>query len=314
MLKNKPKILITGGGGYIGSVLIDELIKKNFEVTILDKFIFKQKKIIHNLYGKKIRIIEGDVRDNSLIKNSVKNIDIIIPLAAIVGAPLCKKNPQLTKSVNVGSVKTLVKNLSKNQIILVPTTNSGYGIGKKNSYCTEKSPLKPVSLYGQTKVLAEKIILDHHNSSSLRLATVFGTSPRMRVDLLVNDFVFKAFKTKKITLFEGHFRRNYIHINDVCRTFLFAIKNFDKFKNNIFNVGLSSANLTKKELCNKIKKFIPDLFIEIDEFAKDPDKRDYIVSNKKLEKTGFKTKYSINFGIKQLLNYYKKNKKIYKNV
>ena len=314
MLKNKPKILITGGGGYIGSVLIDELIKKNFEVTILDKFIFKQKKIIHNLYGKKIRIIEGDVRDNSLIKNSVKNIDIIIPLAAIVGAPLCKKNPQLTKSVNVGSVKTLVKNLSKNQIILVPTTNSGYGIGKKNSYCTEKSPLKPVSLYGQTKVLAEKIILDHHNSSSLRLATVFGTSPRMRVDLLVNDFVFKAFKTKKITLFEGHFRRNYIHINDVCRTFLFAIKNFNKFKNNIFNVGLSSANLTKKELCNKIKKFIPDLFIEIDEFAKDPDKRDYIVSNKKLEKTGFKTKYSINFGIKQLLNYYKKNKKIYKNV
>ena len=254
------------------------------------------------------------MRDNSLIKNSVKNIDIIIPLAAIVGAPLCKKNPQLTKSVNVGSVKTLVKNLSKNQIILVPTTNSGYGIGKKNSYCTEKSPLKPVSLYGQTKVLAEKIILDHHNSSSLRLATVFGTSPRMRVDLLVNDFVFKAFKTKKITLFEGHFRRNYIHINDVCRTFLFAIKNFDKFKNNIFNVGLSSANLTKKELCNKIKKFIPDLFIEIDEFAKDPDKRDYIVSNKKLEKTGFKTKYSINFGIKQLLNYYKKNKKIYKNV
>ena len=314
MLKNKPKILITGGGGYIGSVLIGELIKKNFEVAILDKFIFKQKKIIHNLYGKKIRIIEGDVRDNSLIKNSVKNIDIIIPLAAIVGAPLCKKNPQLTKSVNVGSVKTLVKNLSKNQIILVPTTNSGYGIGKKNSYCTEKSPLKPVSLYGQTKVLAEKIILDHHNSSSLRLATVFGTSPRMRVDLLVNDFVFKAFKTKKITLFEGHFRRNYIHINDVCRTFLFAIKNFDKFKNNIFNVGLSSANLTKKELCNKIKKFIPDLFIEIDEFAKDPDKRDYIVSNKKLEKTGFKTKYSINFGIKQLLNYYKKNKKIYKNV
>tara|TARA_B100001173_G_scaffold293607_1_gene286818 strand:- start:9 stop:953 length:945 start_codon:yes stop_codon:yes gene_type:complete len=314
MLKNKPKILITGGGGYIGSVLIGELIKKNFEVAILDKFIFKQKKIIHNLYGKKIQIIEGDVRDNSLIKNSVKNIDIIIPLAAIVGAPLCKKNPQLTKSVNVGSVKTLVKNLSKNQIILVPTTNSGYGIGKKNSYCTEKSPLKPVSLYGQTKVLAEKIILDHHNSSSLRLATVFGTSPRMRVDLLVNDFVFKAFKTKKITLFEGHFRRNYIHINDVCRTFLFAIKNFDKFKNNIFNVGLSSANLTKKELCNKIKKFIPDLFIEIDEFAKDPDKRDYIVSNKKLEKTGFKTKYSINFGIKQLLNYYKKNKKIYKNV
>jgi len=314
MIKNQTKVLITGGGGYIGSVLVNELLKKKFNVTILDKFIFNQKKIIKNLYHKKIEIIEGDVRDSRLIKNTVKNFDIIIPLAAIVGAPLCKKNPNLTKSVNVKSVKILVNSLSKNQMILVPTTNSGYGIGKKNVYCTEKSPLKPVSLYGQTKVLAEKIILEHQNSCSLRLATVFGTSPRMRVDLLVNDFVYKAFKNKKITLFEGHFRRNYIHINDVSRVFLFAIKNFEKFKNNIFNVGLSSANLTKKELCDKIKKHIPDLFIEIDEFAKDPDKRDYIVSNKKLEKTGFQTKCSIDYGVKQLINYYKNNKKIYTNI
>ena len=310
----KKKILITGGGGYIGSVLIETLLKKNFSVTIIDKFIFNQKKIIKDLYKNKIEIIEGDVRDGRLIKNTVKYFDIIIPLAAIVGAPLCKKKPALTESVNVKSVKTLIKNLSKDQIVLVPTTNSGYGIGKKNAYCTEKSPLRPVSLYGQTKVLAEKIILDHQNSCSLRLATVFGTSPRMRVDLLVNNFVYKAFKYKKITLFEGHFRRNYIHINDVCRVFLFGIKNFSKFKNNIFNVGLSSANLTKKQLCHKIKKNIPDLIIENDEFAKDPDKRDYIVSNKKLEKTGFKPIYSIDYGIKQLIKYYKNNKKIYTNI
>lgn len=314
MNKFQTKILVTGGAGYIGSVLITELIKKKFDVTILDNFSFNQKKIITKIIKKKTKIIHGDVRDSKLIKNTVKNFDIIIPLAAIVGAPLCMKDPNLTKSVNVGSIKKLIKNLSKDQIIIVPTTNSGYGIGKKDDFCTEKSPLRPVSLYGQTKVMAEKLILDHKNSCSLRLATVFGTSPRMRRDLLVNDFVYKAFNFKKITLFEGHFRRNYIHINDVCRVFLFAIKNFNKFKNNIFNVGLSSANLTKNELCNKIKKHVPDLKIKINEFAKDPDKRDYIVSNEKLEKTGFKTKYSIDYGIKELLKFYKQNKRTYTNV
>ncbi len=314
MNKIKSKILVTGGAGYIGSVLINELIKKNYDVTILDNFLFNQKKIVKKILKNKTKIIDGDVRNSKLIKKTVKDFDIIIPLAAIVGAPLCSKKPRLTKSVNVESVKKLIRHLSKDQKIIVPTTNSGYGIGKKDDYCTEKSPLRPVSLYGQTKVTAEKIILNHNNSCSLRLATVFGTSPRMRRDLLVNDFVYKAFKYKKIILFEGHFRRNYIHINDVCRVFLFAIKNFHKFKNNIFNVGLSSANLTKNELCKKIKKHVPNLQIEVDEFTKDPDKRDYIVSNEKLEKTGFKTKYSIDYGIKELLKFYKNNKKMYTNI
>ena len=297
-------ILITGGAGYIGSVLSKFLLEQGYFVTVLDNLRYGQNSLLDCCSYQNFQILRGDVRNESVLSSALKNQNFIIHLAALVGAPICEKNRDDAQSINLDSVKLLLKLRQNDQRILFPCTNSGYGIGEKGKFCTEDTPLKPISLYGQTKVNAEKLILDGKNSISFRFATVFGVSPRMRTDLLVNDFVFKAFHEKHIELFEGHFQRNYIHIRDVVRVFLHGIKNFEQMKNQTYNVGLSDANLSKLELCEKIQQHISDFDYVESEFGKDPDKRDYIVSNEKIENTGFKPKFSLDFGIDELIKCY----------
>lgn len=299
------KILITGGAGYIGSVLSDMLLEKGHNVTIIDKFIFNQNSLGHIAHNKKLNIIKGDVTKLSDIKKSLKENDLIIPLAGYVGAPICKKFPRISTEVNKGSIKLLKKNLSKSQFVIYPNSNSGYGTTNPDKFCNENTPLNPISLYGKDKKIAEDILMDRENSTVFRLATVFGTSPRMRVDLLVNDFTYKAVKLNKITIFEKTFVRNYIHVRDVCRAFIYAVENKNKFKGEVFNHGLSNANLTKLELCLRIKKFVKNFEVRCNDYKKDIDKRNYRVSNKKLESTGYKNLYSIDDGIKELVKFYK---------
>jgi nucleoside-diphosphate-sugar epimerase len=295
------KILITGAAGYLGSMLATRLVSMNYLVTAVDILKYDKNSLSH-LFGKKnFRFIKGDIRQISCIKKIIKGQDFIFPLAALVGAPLCEKYKKNAIKTNLKSIKYLIKYLKSGQKVIYPTTNSGYGIGEKNKFCDENSPLKPISLYGVTKAEAEKIVLNYKNSVCFRLATVFGYSYRMRTDLLVNNFVEKAVKKKKLDLFEAHFRRNYIHISDVVSAFIYAIKNFNKLKGQTYNLGLSSANLTKIALAKKIKKKIMNLKIKIIKNRFDPDKRDYYVSNKKIEKAGFKPSVSIENGIEELI-------------
>jgi len=307
------KILITGGAGYIGSMLTTKLIEKGYRVTVIDSLQFSKNSLNHLFAHKNFKFIYGDVRNKNLIKKNIKKHNIIIPLAALVGAPLCEKYKKEAKEVNFGSIKYMLKIVSKKQKIIFPTTNSGYGIGQKEKYCDENSPLNPISFYGQTKAEAEKIILEFENSICFRLATVFGHSYRMRTDLLVNNFVYNALKFKKLKLYEPHFRRNYIHIIDVVRAFIFAIKNFNKLKSNTYNLGLSSANLTKLMLAKKIKKQFNEVKISIIRNKKDPDQRDYFVSNKKIEIKGFKPIITLEEGIVELLNVLRFETKIINN-
>jgi nucleoside-diphosphate-sugar epimerase len=295
------KILITGGAGFIGSKLSTFLLDKGFEVTILDNLMFSKNSLNHLFVNKKFKFFEGDVRKSNFIKKHIKNKDFVIPLAGLVGAPLCAKHPKLTIETNLNAVKTVLKYMKPSQKIIYPTSNSGYGIGEKNKFCDENSPLNPISLYGRTKADAEIEVLKNKNSVCFRLATLFGYSYRMRSDLLVNNLVFNALKDKKLSVFQPHFRRNFIHIDDVVRAFYFAIMNFTKLKGEIYNLGLSSANITKIALVNKIKKNIPGLKIKIIKNRKDPDQRDYFVSNKKIEKKGFKANISLDDGIKELI-------------
>ncbi len=307
-------ILITGGAGYIGSKLATKLLELNFNVTVLDVLKFSSKSVSHLFFNKKFKFIKGDVRNKKLMKSLIKKNEFIIPLAALVGAPLCEKNKSEAISVNLKSIKFLMNNIGKKNKIIYLTTNSGYGIGEKNKYCNELSPLNPISLYGRTKVEAEKIVMQYKNSIAFRLATVFGYSYRMRTDLLVNNFVFKSIKDKKLTIYEPHFRRNYIHVDDVVDGIIFSIKNFNKLKSNIYNLGLSSANLTKIMLAKKIKKQLKYLQIKIIKNKKDPDQRDYYVSNKKIEKKGFKASIKIEKGIQELIDVFSNsNEKIVNN-
>ena len=298
------KVLITGGSGYIGSILTPLLLNNNYEVTVIDSMIYSDNSILNCCSYSNFTFVKGDVTNYELINQHLHGKDIIIPLAAIVGAPACEKNPRWAREVNYNSMVNILNNINEDQWIIFPTTNSGYGIGEKDSFCTEESPLRPISQYGIEKVEIEKLVLQRKNSVSLRLATVFGISPRMRTDLLVNDFTLRAFKDKFIVLFEGHFRRNYIHVKDVTNAFLFAIQNFDVMKGEAFNVGLSSANLTKLELCQEIKNFLPELYIINAEVGEDKDKRDYLVSNEKLEKLGWAPIYTLSEGIKELIKGY----------
>ena len=300
------KILITGGLGYIGSSLIPKLLNNNYEVICLDNCMFQQSCEPNLLNNKKFKFIKGDVRDYDLMKQLVKEIDVIIPLAAIVGAPLSKKLPKDTFEINQESIEKLVNFLNKDVKIIMPVSNSGYGVGEKDKFCDETSDLNPLSLYGKTKVQAEKIILERENSISFRLATVFGPSPRMRIDLLVNNFTYIAYFEKYLKLYEPHFRRNYIHIEDIANAFMFSIENFNDLKGEIYNLGLSEANLTKEQLCQTIKSHINDFNYEISLDGEDEDKRDYFVSNSKIESKGFKAKISLDHGIKQLINLYSK--------
>ena len=307
------KILITGGAGYIGSMLVTKLIEKGYRVTVIDTLQFSKNSLNHLFVHKNFNFIYGDVRNKNLIKKNIEKHNIIIPLAALVGAPLCEKYKKEAKEINFESIKYMLKIVNKKQKIIFPTTNSGYGIGQKEKYCDENSPLNPISFYGKTKTEAEKIVLEFENSICFRLATIFGYSYRMRTDLLVNNFVYKALKFKKLKLYEPHFRRNYIHIIDVVRAFIFAIKNFNKLKSNTYNLGLSSANLTKLMLAKKIKKQFKEVKISVIRNRKDPDQRDYFVSNKKIEKKGFKPIISLEEGIAELLNVLRFEKKIINN-
>ncbi len=295
------KILITGGGGYVGSVLCTTLINLGFKVTVVDLMKYDKGSLNHLYYHKNFKLIKKDVRNKRLMKKLIKKNEYLIPLAALVGAPLCDKYKKDAVSVNHKSIKSLVALCSAKNKIIFLTTNSGYGIGEKNKFCDENSPLKPISLYGRTKCDAENEVLKSKNFICFRLATVFGFSYRMRTDLLVNNFVNKSVRTNKLKIFEPHFRRNFIHIRDVVDGIVFAINNFNKLKSNIYNLGLSSANISKLMLAKKIRKQIKKLKIKIIKNKKDPDKRDYFVSNRKIEKKGFKARVSLEDGIKELI-------------
>jgi nucleoside-diphosphate-sugar epimerase len=301
---HKEKILVTGAAGYIGSVLTPELLKKGYEVVAIDNFMYKQNSLLDCCHCNNLTIVRGDVRDDNLISKYIKDVDYIIPLAAIVGFPLCKKDPLNARTTNLEAIKMILKLKEKDQKIIFPTTNSGYGIGKKDSFCDENAPLNPISLYGQLKVEAERLILEEGNSITLRLATVFGISPRMRLDLLVNDFVYRAVNDKSVVLFESRFKRNYVYIRDVVRAFIHCLENFEEMKNEPYNVGLNEANLSKRELCEEIKKQVPELVIIESEIGEDLDKRDYIVSNEKIKEKGFETKTSLERGIAELIKGY----------
>jgi nucleoside-diphosphate-sugar epimerase len=295
-------ILITGGAGYLGSVMTEHLLNQGYQVTVLDNLLYKQLSLLHLFNRTGFKFIQGDVRDKELLVSLIKQHDVIIPLAAIVGMPACKMNPQLTVEVNYQQIETITNVLTDSQKLILPNTNSQYG--SSDVIITEESPFNPLSLYAQTKCDAENIVLKKGNGVVLRLATVFGVSPRMRQDLLVNDFVYKSIVDGYLVLFEAHFKRNYIHVQDIARTFDFIINNYSTCKGQVYNVGLSSANSSKLELAKKIQEYVPNLVIKQDEFKEDFDKRNYIVSNEKLERLGWKPMYDLDYGIKQLIAAY----------
>lgn len=294
-------ILITGGAGYIGSTLVPDLLSKNYNVTVVDNFMYKQTSLASSIRHKNFSLVFGDVRDESLMKSLTAKADVVIPLAAIVGAPACDKDPIAAQTINKDSILSLLKNISSSQQIIMPTTNSAYGSGDKNNYCDESSPLNPLSLYAKDKVVVEESLMQRENSTSFRLATVFGISPRMRLDLLVNNFTYRAITDGFVVVFEGHFKRNYIHVLDVVQAFNLALEHPDKFKGEIFNVGLSEANISKLDLCEEIQKIIPSFTYLEAALGKDPDQRNYVVSNEKIEAHGFSPQVTLSAGLKELV-------------
>lgn len=299
------RVLVTGGAGYIGSVLVPALLEKDHEVIVLDNFMYRQNSLLNCCNNKKLVIIRGDTRDGKLIDRIFADyypVEYVFPLAAIVGARACDQDPVTSSAINV--VGALEVSRGRTTKIIFPNTNSGYGVGRDNLFCTEESPLNPISLYGRQKVEAEKLLMEIGNTVVLRLATVFGISPRMRLDLLVNDFVYRAVNDRYVVLFESHFKRNYIHIRDVASAFIHCMENFDAMRNQVYNLGLSDANLSKLELCREIQKQIPDFYFCESQIGEDPDKRNYIVSNQKIEQAGFKPRYSLQDGIAELIKGY----------
>lgn len=297
-------ILVTGGAGYLGSVLVPELLSLGHRVTVLDSFIYKQSSLLDCCKYEQFEIINGDCRDEETLKKAASGKDFIFPLAALVGFPLCDKDKTAAVSTNLNAIETLLKVREKGQKIIFPCTNSGYGIGQGEMLCTEDSPILPVSLYGKTKMAAEKAVLDAGDSVTFRFATLFGPSARMRTDLLVNDFVYRAVFDRYLVVFEGHFIRNYLHVRDAARAFIFAMNNFDVMKGQQYNCGLSNANLSKLQLCEIIKKYIPEFIYMEAPVGTDPDKRNYLVSNQKIENVGFRPIYTLDDGIKELIKAY----------
>lgn len=300
----KLKILVTGGAGYIGSVLTPMLLAAGHKVTVLDNFMYGQNSLLDCCADENFSIIRGSSRDPHTLEDAISDKDVIIPLAALVGAPICEGDEIAARSTNLEAIKLLLSLRSRGQSIIFPNTNSGYGIGSTGEYCTERSPLRPLTLYGRTKVEAEAAILEAGNCVTFRLATVFGASPRMRIDLLVNDFVYRAVTDRTVVVFEGHFKRNYIHVRDVGRAFLWALENFARVKDEPYNVGLNDANLSKLDLCAQIQKHVPGFVYIEAPIGEDPDKRDYVVSNGKIYAAGFVPIHSLDFGIQELIKAY----------
>ncbi len=294
-------ILVTGGAGYLGATLVPALLDAGHKVTVLDNFLFKQASLNHVCHAPNFNVVKGDIRIESVMKPLLSKVDVVIPLAALVGAPMCNADPVGASSINHDAIAMMLRLLSPEQVVLMPTTNSAYGTGDANNFCSEESPLRPISQYAKEKVEVEELLMQRENVISFRLATVFGMSPRMRTDLLVNDFTYRAVHDRFVVLFESSFKRNYIHVRDVARAFLHGLDNFSNMNGEIYNVGLSDANISKRELCERIQKQIPDFVFLEAPVGKDQDQRNYVVSNAKLEATGYSTSISLDDGIKDLI-------------
>lgn len=309
------RILVTGGAGYLGSVLVPALLSEGHEVTVVDTFMYAQTSLLDCCHHSRLSVVRGDARDRALIVAQLKSADAIFPLACLTGAPLCDQDPLEAKSVNLDAVRMLLELRSREQLVIFPTTNSGYGIGQEGIHCTEETPLRPLSIYGRLKVEAEEAVLESGNSITFRLATAFGISPRMRLDLLVNDFVYRAVNDGFLVVFQGDFKRNFIHVRDVARAFAHALTHASAMKGQAYNVGLSDANLSKLELCEEIKKQIPGFYFIEAQIGEDPDKRNYIVSNAKIERAGFQPVVSLQAGIAELIKGYQVVRRVgYANV
>ena len=297
----RPHVLITGGAGYLGSILTRQLLDQGFKVTVLDNFMYRQDSLLEACAHPDFAVVRGDCRDAPLMRSSLKGVDVVIPMAALVGAPACDRDRSAAVRINRDAVRMICREMSPAQWLLFPTTNSGYGVGENGKFCTEASPLRPISLYGVTKAEAEAAVMERRNSISFRLATVFGVSPRMRMDLLVNDFVWRALTDRYLVLFEGHFKRNYIHVRDVAKVFLHGLNRFYFMRGQVYNVGLEDANLSKRELCERIRAVISDFVFFESPIGEDADKRNYIVSNAKILKTGFRPDWDLDRGIRELV-------------
>jgi nucleoside-diphosphate-sugar epimerase len=310
------RVLVTGGLGYLGSIICEHLLAAGFEVTALDNLMYGtgQQGLYHLCASPAFDFLKGDVRDEALMKGALRRADVVIHLAAIVGASACDRDPALATSVNLDAVRLLNRLRSPRQLVLFPNTNSGYGATSGETHCTEDTPLQPISLYGKTKVEAERVLLDSPNAVALRLATVFGMSPRMRLDLLVNHFVYAAFKDGYIVIFEKDFKRNFVHVRDVADCVLFAIGHAERMSGRAFNLGLDSANLSKEELALKVKEYLPNFYIHFAPIGQDPDKRNYVVSNRRLREAGFEARRSLDDGIKELIKGYRmEGRALFKN-
>lgn len=307
-------VLVTGGAGYLGSVMCEHLLAQGYRVTVLDRLMHRQESLFHLCGRPGFEFLRGDTRDEALMRRLLGSVDAVIPLAAIVGAPACDQEPDLAEAINLKAVQMINRLRSPRQLIVFPVTNSGYGTKSGDVFCTEETPLEPISLYGRTKVEAEAELLASPNAITLRLATVFGLSPRMRLDLLVNYFTFVAATEGYLVIFEKDFKRNFVHIRDVADVFLFALQHRDRMIGRPFNVGLDSANISKGELAVKVKEQVPNFYVHYAEVGQDPDKRNYIVSNARLREVGFEARRSLEEGIRELLMGYRMIRRTHANV
>jgi nucleoside-diphosphate-sugar epimerase len=298
------RIVVTGGAGYIGSVLVPLLLREGHEVTVLDNFMYGQTSLLDCCDNRSLSVVHADVRDSRKLSEYIPKADAVIPLACLTGAPICSRDPWTAQAVNFDAIRTIAEMLSPSQMMIFPSTNSGYGVGEADIYCDEDTPLRPVSLYGRLKVEIESMLLDKGRFATFRFATLFGTSPRMRLDLLVNDFTYRAVTDRFVVLFESHFKRNYLHVRDAARAFVHVLANYDTMKGRPYNVGLSDANISKLELCELIREQVPNFQIVQAELGEDPDKRNYIVSNARIEATGFRTAFGLREGIAELIKGY----------